>query len=152
MKTDLERLWRLLFETVERLRNLHHRSLPHDCPQEITLSQMRVLSCVFFSPTGGVRVKDIAQELGITPGGVSQLVDKLVVAGLLVRETDAENRRAVSIRLSQQGMENRTRIEASLNALFGRLLKDISVDKRQIFCDVLESMQNAIDLEKGEQQ
>lgn len=110
---------------------------------------MRLLSCVFFGPPGGVRVKDIAQELGITAGGVSQLVDKLVLAGLLVRETEAENRRAVSIRLSRQGMVNRSRIETSLNALFGRLLKDISDEKRQVFCDVLESMQGAIELEKG---
>lgn len=51
----------------------------------------------------GVGVTDLADELGITKGAVSQLVSKLVRKGMVSKEPDPENRARVAIRTTEKG-------------------------------------------------
>lgn len=51
----------------------------------------------------GAGVTELAEEFAITKGAVSQQVAKLVKKGLLVKETDPENRARVVIRTTELG-------------------------------------------------
>jgi len=51
----------------------------------------------------GVGVTDLAEEIGITKGAVSQMVTRLAEKGLLVKEPDPENRARVVIRTTAKG-------------------------------------------------
>ncbi|MEG2075864.1 MAG: MarR family transcriptional regulator [Victivallaceae bacterium] len=104
---------------------------------------------IIFSPAGKKRVKDIAEELGITPGAVSQVVDKLVRDGVLDRCTDAEDRRSVVITLSEQGREVAREIDGSFGCLMTRLLQGVPPEKLLIFNEVLQMMQLALATEKN---
>ncbi|HEY0504173.1 MAG TPA: MarR family transcriptional regulator [Lysobacter sp.] len=53
--------------------------------------------------TEGLRARQIAQRLGITPASVSDSLKALEIRGWIARTVDAEDRRAATIRLTRQG-------------------------------------------------
>ncbi len=57
-----------------------------------------------------LRVGALARALGITMGGASKLVDRLVAGGLVTRVTDADDRRAARLALTPTG---RRRVRAA---------------------------------------
>lgn len=65
---------------------------------QTTSSQWGVL--VFIEQQGSSTVKEIAKELGITSSATTQLVDGLVSAGYVSRETHTVDRRSVLLTLS----------------------------------------------------
>lgn len=50
----------------------------------------------------GISVKEIAESLHITPGAVTQIVDKAVEIGMATREEDPNDRRSQKIKLSEK--------------------------------------------------
>ncbi|HTJ03578.1 MAG TPA: MarR family transcriptional regulator [Methylovirgula sp.] len=75
---------------------------------------------------GGVPLGRLAEELGVTKQAAGQLVDTLVLRGYLNRTVDPEDRRKVSITLSERGQlaasvqaAARQRVDAALAAKVG---------------------------------
>jgi DNA-binding MarR family transcriptional regulator len=66
--------------------------------REVSASQREVLVVVGKRP--GSRVAEIAHELGLAPNSVSTIVTQLVASGLLVRETDPQDRRVGRLTLT----------------------------------------------------
>jgi DNA-binding MarR family transcriptional regulator len=51
----------------------------------------------------GMRVSDIAEQVGMSVPGTTQILNGLAKDGLVVRETDPRDRRVVHIRLTEEG-------------------------------------------------
>ncbi len=68
---------------------------------QLTIPQIRVLFQLRRTP--GIGVGDLSQALGVTVSTASGLVGKLADRGLVFREAVAEDRRQVSLKLSEQG-------------------------------------------------
>src|SRR3989344_6557193 len=66
----------------------------------ITSSQWGVL--MFVEQFGESTVKDVAKSLCITSSAATQLIDKLVTSGYVVREMHTQDRRAVTLTLSKK--------------------------------------------------
>ena len=105
------------------------------------MSQLRVISCIFFNESGVMRIKDISSELGITAGGISQTVDSLVQEGLLTRCKDETDRRAVSVSLSEYGCQVRSQVNRIFAEMFSRFLRGVSAEKLAAFGEVLKTIQ-----------
>jgi len=138
-------LWKKLLQTTEKIRNYQSRAISKGKAPDITMTQMQIMGCVLFSPEKSVRVRDISEELGITPGGISQQVDTLVKMGLLERKTDEKDRRAVCITLSEKGKEINQWVDQFLSSLFQKLLADVPEEKRWVFAEVLDSMYQTLE-------
>ena len=138
-------LWKKLLETTEKIRNYQCRAISKGKSPDITMTQMQIMGCVLFSPEKSVRVRDISEELGITPGGISQQVDTLVKMGLLERKTDEKDRRAVCITLSEKGKEINQWLDQFLSNLFQKLLADVPEEKRWVFAEVLDAMSKTLE-------
>ena len=138
-------LWKKLLETTEKIRNYQSRAISKGKAPDITMTQMQIMGCVMFSPEKSVRVRDISEELGITPGGISQQVDTLVKMGLLERKPDEKDRRAVCITLSEKGKEINQWVDQFLSSLFQKLLADVPEKKRYVFAEVLDSMYQTLE-------
>ena len=54
---------------------------------------------------GACGMSEISEKFGVTPAAASQLVDKLVQGGFLVREEDPKDRRAKMLNLTDKGHE-----------------------------------------------
>ena len=137
-------LWKKLFQTTEMIRNYQTRAIRKGGDPEVTMTQVQIIGCVLFSPEQSVRIRDISEELGITPGGISQQVDTLVRMGLLERKPDENDRRAVCITLSEKGREINRNLDRFFSTLFQRLLAGVPEEKCRIFVEVLDSMSNTM--------
>lgn len=72
--------------------------------------------------------KEIAEQLSLTAGAVSQLVDSLVELQLIERQADSQDRRITRIVLSEQGKT---------------IAKQIHENKHLLMRDVMESLSEA---------
>lgn len=121
METDNpEMAWTLILQTSDLIKN-YAATMGNTAVDRITLAQQSVLSVVYSHHGGGVRVKDIAEELHLTPGAVSQTVEALVREGIVERVTDDHDRRAVLIRPSEKGRK----IKEMASTHIGQIMRDV---------------------------
>ncbi|HTI26483.1 MAG TPA: MarR family transcriptional regulator [Kutzneria sp.] len=69
--------------------------------ETITLAQFRLL--VILNTVGAVKHAALADQLGVNPSTASRMVDRLVAAGMVVRETNPASRREIVIELTAEG-------------------------------------------------
>jgi DNA-binding MarR family transcriptional regulator len=70
---------------------------------QVPLEWYDVLIAVQEAPDGGVRLKDLGRELVLTRSGATRLADKLEEAGLVERRPARDDRRGVTLVLSEAG-------------------------------------------------
>lgn len=78
------------------------------------------------SPRGGVLIGDVAKTLGVGPSGISGLVDRMELAGLLLRVADAKDGRSIRLVLTESGLSAREAAKARAAAMNARLVQDFS--------------------------
>lgn len=69
----------------------------------LSTAEADVLSSIGRVGGGRLRMVDIADEMVLSKSGVTQIVDRLVVGGLLVRELSEQDRRLVYAVLTDRG-------------------------------------------------
>ena len=115
--------WRVAEVTYEALRllnmGLHGRMRSGLAARGMTLPQMFLLR--FLIERGTATPKELAAKLGVTPGNVTGLVNKLEVAGLVTRTRTRTDRRVVMLRptaKARRGAEaaHAAAVEGLLNA------------------------------------
>ena len=80
---------------------------------------------------GGCSVTALAPMLGVTPGTVTNLTDRLNNKGYVVRERGEEDRRVVHILPTEAGLSLVNKINSDRIAMLGRVFKkmdDYSID------------------------
>lgn len=91
----MARLYPQLVAGMGRMRALVHEGI------DLTSNQYKTLLAV--AGYGECSLGDLARTLEVAMSSASQMVDRLVLQGLLQREPAIDNRRQVVIRLSRQG-------------------------------------------------
>ena len=110
-----------------------------------------MLICVMRHEPEGVMLKEIAGELDLTPGAVSQMVEHLVRMELLERCASESDRRAVCIKLSGKGKDIRAVHEDFFNRVINEFMETVPEEKREVFSEVLRSMHDYLENEKMKQ-
>jgi DNA-binding MarR family transcriptional regulator len=76
----------------------------------------------------------------VTSGTMTNRIDRLAAAGLVVRRPDPEDRRGVLVRLTPAGLE---RVDAAFTDLLRRereLLAGLGADERQVLAELLRTL------------
>lgn len=141
MDKNTNQSWQLIMQATNALReyglSAAGKSTACRRADKITIAQQRVLAIVFAHPEG-VMLKDVAAELGLTPGAVSQTIDVLVREGILTRTISAQDRRAVII----EPTEECRNIHRETNEVFERVmesvLRKVTPDERGSFVKILK--------------
>ncbi len=102
----------------------------------VTIAQCHAL--VEIGRTQKISLIELAELLGLDKSTMSRTIKNLVDAGFVNRETDSENRRYISIQLTDKGTQVYKSIEDSMNGYYGSIYKSIPEDKR---IQVLESLE-----------
>jgi len=84
-----------------------------------------------------VSLVDLAELLGLDKSTMSRTINNLVEDGLVNRDLDSENRRYVSIQLTNKGTEVFNNIEESMDSYYSSIFSSIPENKRS---QVLESL------------
>jgi DNA-binding MarR family transcriptional regulator len=89
-------------------------------------------------------ISDLSEHLEITNAATSQLVDKLVQAGLLVRAEDPSDRRVKQVSLSPAGEAFVEKAIAERSRWVDELAGALTLEEKEKITDVLEIMTQAV--------
>ncbi len=103
---------------------------------DITMSQCHTI--VEIGRAGSVSINALAEVLELDKSTVSRSVDKLVNDNLIVRDTDPEDRRYLTLKLSEKGQLLFAEVETRMSAYFENVLDTLPADKRD---QVIENLQ-----------
>jgi DNA-binding MarR family transcriptional regulator len=78
-----------------------------------------------------VRAGLVAQQLKLSAGAVTELVEALVGEGLVRRETDPDDRRAVVLALTAEGRRVRERYELAASSALALVLSQLTAPQRR---------------------
>lgn len=104
---------------------------------EVTLPQLRVLVMVASRP--GMNLGAVAAGLGVHPSNATRAVDRLVVAGLLVRSDDPTDRRNLLLELTGAGRALVERMMDDRRAAVGAILERMPPSRRRALVPVLRA-------------
>lgn len=90
-------------------------------PAPLTTSQFRIMRR---AAAGGERTARLAERLAVRKPTLTSIADGLVAAGLLIRETDTSDRRAVRLELTAEGKAALAETERLYAERFAELLAD----------------------------
>lgn len=100
---------------------------------KVTPAQGRIFSTLAERHPEGLMLKELAEELHLTPGAVSQSVTRLVADGTVTREVSATDRRAISVHITPKGLQLKKDNDRRLGGLLAYLMKDIPESEKLIF-------------------
>lgn len=107
-------------------------ALRHACEEAVSYGGETAAALVILGYEPGLesiglsRILGLSQVLGLSHAGTVRLVDKLVAQGLVLRERDPDDQRAVRLNLSQAGLVARATILASRRQLFETMMQSLS--------------------------
>lgn len=99
----------------------------------VTLAQCHAL--VELGDAGAINLAGLAERMELDASTLSRTVDSMVKAGLITRDINSDNRRAVVISLTKKGEERLEFINRSCNEYYGKLLDSIPSGKRASLLD-----------------
>jgi DNA-binding MarR family transcriptional regulator len=125
----------LLHGLTRRLRREQAEGL---APLGLTPAQARALRIITRSEDGEpLRMTELAERLGIVPRSVTTVVDALEEAGLVRREIDPRNRRAILLRLTERGEGAREDLRQARRRAAEELFGQLSAEDRNALGDLL---------------
>lgn len=139
MATKRDKLVETLFEnmsTVKRTMSGHMQALNRDCP--ISHAQLELLFAI--RHTQPVSFKQLAKQLYLTPGAVSQVADSLEQQELIVRKADADDRRVQCLTVSAKGATLLADIEKRRHRIIDIIIQDLSDEELEAWLRVQQKI------------
>ena len=145
-------------ELIERILQLSDRAFRELFPilpkqwlrLDLTMSQLKVVLLLFVS--GPTRMGIIASELGVSLATATGVVERLVERGILLRESDAADRRVVLCRLSDEGEQLLGKLWRLSQERLGELMRVIAPSRLLMIVEMLRVLLQAGEAMKGDLQ
>jgi DNA-binding MarR family transcriptional regulator len=116
----------------------------------LTRPSFQVLSALLDAPGNSLTQRELMSTVRRTSGTVSVRLARLERAGLVTREPDAEDRRTVTVTLTDRGREWATAARPAYDDAAGRLAAGLPDDVRAKFGDYLAAWQGFFEPDDGE--
>jgi len=107
---------------------------------DLNISQSELLFFSALDNCQGLSSPELAKNMGLSLSRISRVVDKLVVNGYLDRNTDAADRRAITLCLTPKGKEVRNKIDEVRNECEARLIETIPSEEIERFRDLISNI------------
>ena len=109
---------------------------------DITLSQFYVCLAVFHN--NGCTMSSLADEMSLSPGTITGLVDRLEKQDLVKREHDEIDRRAVTVWLAEKGRNFMNEFQKKKTEYYKTILERVGAENREKFIYLLRIMDQTI--------
>jgi DNA-binding MarR family transcriptional regulator len=113
-------------------------------PHGISATQYNVLRILRGAGKDGVSCKEIASRMVTRDPDITRLMDRLEKRGLLVRDRAKEDRRVVTHRLTDSGLELVNALDAPVEGLHETAMKHMSKTKLRELVGLLEELRSAL--------
>jgi DNA-binding MarR family transcriptional regulator len=126
-----------LADLVHRLtRRLRRAQAERLAPLGLTPAQERAMRMIARSEDP-LRMTEIADRLGIVPRSLTTVIDALEEAGLVRREVDPSNRRAILLHLTDRGAAVRDELREARRRAAGDLFTPLAEQDRETLATLL---------------
>ena len=133
--TVSEHVWRNLLRLADRLSSAANGDC--DLPNRLPLSQLRVVGIIYEHHPEGIMLKEIADQLKLTPGAISQTGDVLVRENLVERTASPSDRRAILLRPTAAGLELNEKHSLQIESTMQKISGNVAPEDFQTFSRVL---------------
>jgi DNA-binding MarR family transcriptional regulator len=134
-------LWLTILNTFFRLR---HSIRPVFAAHDLTGSQWRVFRTLGEVGGEGLTPGQISEELRVTPGNTTGIVDKLEEAGFTERVPHPDDRRAILVRLTAKGDAVYRQVRPAFDQRVAELLSGLSTaEKREMTAALRRVLEHA---------
>jgi DNA-binding MarR family transcriptional regulator len=138
-----------LMDTVAGLRRVVRRRLARTLPgPQLPTAQVELLLAVEAEP--GVGIAGAARALGLADNSVSALLQPLVEAGLVRRETDPTDRRAARLHLTPSARARLARWRSARADLVGNALDGLGPTDRKAVTGALPALRRLLEILRDE--
>lgn len=117
------RLWLQMLKAVRYVENDLRDRLRQD--HDMTLPRFDVMAALLAAPDG-LRMTELSQQLMVSNGNITGIVDRLVADGLAERETMESDRRAFRIRITETGRHQMREMTARHLGWINDMFADVS--------------------------
>lgn len=123
----------LLFLKIgkEFKKSLSSNDVKLDCSHK----DMRIFEFLYSGPKS---MKELAEEMNLTPGSMTTAIEKLVQQKFVKRVYDKEDRRKVSIDLLQKGKKIAEHMNLSSSTISNEMLDNLTSEERETLLNLLE--------------
>ncbi len=132
-----ERLKDALYEIV---RNMEAIDQQNTQDYGITVAQSYAL--LTFPRHESISMSDLSEQMRLAKSTMTRVIDQLVERGLVERETSAEDRRIVQVKLSEKGHTMQREMEADYQRFFEMVLAEL--DEPESVVTALEKLAVAL--------
>jgi DNA-binding MarR family transcriptional regulator len=108
---------------------------------DVTVPQLRVL--VMVDTKGPLNLAAVAAGLGVNPSNASRTCDRLIRAGLLDRQDSPDDRRNITLSLTDVGRRLVNKMMKHRRTAIIRVLRDMDPDDRQLLTTALDRFATA---------
>ena len=129
-----------LDELMPRIAKNFHGMETED--HDITIQQFIVLKAVHENENS--KMSDLSNELGVSLGNMTGMVDRLIKGGLVERFDDPADRRIVRVKLTRKARSIIEKIESRRNKMFVKILEKISERDRTTLITIIERIAEAV--------
>jgi DNA-binding MarR family transcriptional regulator len=112
-------------------------------PLDVSVAEYNCL--VQFFETATFSVKELAERLDITPGGVTRIITSLEERGYIQRTISSEDRRGIKVTLTERGCKIVSEIREASIQLHGNILEQIKPEKRKQVLEGIKRLNSALD-------
>lgn len=131
------RSWTLFMRLANAMRD-YASSIDESRVEKMTIAQEKVLCTVFQYSPNGIKLKEIAKIVKLSPGAVSQIIEYLVQEGMVERSHDPNDRRAVNIRITPRSRAIRDQVVSHFDQIVGSVLEERTPEERDAFIAIVE--------------
>jgi DNA-binding MarR family transcriptional regulator len=137
MERDL--LIQTIFESMSALKRgmagqMH--AVIRDCP--ISHSQLELLATIRHMQP--INFKQLAQQLYLTPGSISQLVEALEQQNLVQRQIDAKDRRVQTLQLTRKGNELLADIDKRRRSTLEEIMLGLTTQELELWLQIQQKI------------
>jgi DNA-binding MarR family transcriptional regulator len=137
-----------LFEQMRHLWRPPKKAAPPPSLKALTLPQARCL--MFITRHENCTMGELCKHLGVRLSTASELVDRVVVAGLAARSTDPEDRRITRLTLTRRGRNIHQKFQAMQKERIRQLTSTFSREEYREFTGALKTVIRLSDKARGE--
>lgn len=133
--TDTAKLTQLIVEFYEKLSSWEH-CVVRD--KGLTLPQVHALEIL--GTHSELRMKELAQRMGVTTGTLTVLADRLEKGGMIRRRPHSSDRRSIIVELTDKGQELFEEHDDLHNKLTEDITAKLSEEELEMLARTLEKM------------
>lgn len=124
---------------MNRIMGRYNASLREEMAElGLTTPQMRALAVL--SVIDGILIRELAVYAVVEQSTLSRALEKLVREGMIRRETDAQDSRAVRIFLTDEGRAAYERLWPDMARSYARMFRGIDADEQRAFVGTLQKI------------